>query len=276
MGKLFTPLTPSHYTPPSDTQPTALPRLIDIIRQNQKLVNSAHEEDGNKIRDGILQRAGPEMIDIAKKYWLPRDANGQITEKVLQQGLAEMINNCVYFAAGAQKPDKQIKFDFFYMHCVNLSVFYRAIVGNGKEQHWLSTEERARLLELKARTDLALYVSRGSPELRMDDIKNYVPKSGKLDTWEGIMKRANSLPDDDGHSSKLVRALFGGEQVCRPLEGELGIERLPVRGDMWLKAGNMAIDSVEMSGGSKWIRNAGWDSAWADVPARESGGDSRL
>jgi hypothetical protein len=273
MKQFLIPLDPKHYTPPTGSQPTPLAKLINDIRSNTKLVNSPHESDGNKVRDGILVRAGAEMIAEAKKWWIPRSStDGKITEQALQRGLAEMINTCVWFAGAAQRSDREVKFDFFYMHCVNLSVFYRALMSSS----WIDLEDRARLLEMKARTDLALYVSRGSPELRGDEINNYTPRTstGKLDSWESVIARVTALPNDDGHASKLIRALKGGEEVCVPWEKELKEDEMPVRGNMWLKLANMAIDSVE-AGGPKWVRNVGWDSAWEDVPLRKDR-ESRL
>lgn len=44
---------------------------------------------------------------------------------------------------------------------------------------------------------------------------------------------------DDGHASKLMRALAHGEEVSRPFEAKAKENGLPITGDMWLKIGNM-------------------------------------
>lgn len=77
-----------------------LPKLLDEIRTNGKLVDSAKWEDGNKIRDGILKRAPEEMINIAKQW--------TVAPEELEKKTVEMINNAVYFTATAQHPPKQV------------------------------------------------------------------------------------------------------------------------------------------------------------------------
>jgi len=82
----------------------------------------------------------------------------------------------------------------------------------------------------------------------------------------------NRLPDD-GHSSKLVRALANGERVCQEYEDAPEAKDWKIKGDMWLNLAHMAIDSVEATT-SKWVRNVGFEEAWKDVPqrgAREGG-----
>lgn len=47
-----------------------LPELLDEIRQDEKLSNAAHWEDGNKIRDGIMKRApdeGKKMLSMLSR-----------------------------------------------------------------------------------------------------------------------------------------------------------------------------------------------------------------
>lgn len=210
------------------------------------------------------------MIEVCKQWWIPRP----YTREAIERATAEMISTAAYFAGAAQRADREVKFDFFYMHCVNASVFFSAFVENMGREGGLKVEEVERLVEMKGWTDVVMYVSRGCPELRVEDVKGYVGKKGggeEGDSWEGVARRVDGL-EDDGHAVKLVRALGNGERVCGKWEGELGEDRLPVRGDMWRRLANMAIDSVE-GGGPKWVRDAGFDKAWVDVPAR---GQSRL
>lgn len=119
------------------------------------------------------------------------------------------------------------------------------------------------------RNDLAMYASRASPALLLDDIANY--QSARNDSWEGIVARVNRYRDD-GHASKLVRALAHGEQVCAKYEDKEGFM---IKGDLWRKLGNMAIDSVEADGPT-WVRSCGFEEAWKDVPKRKSGKLSRV
>ncbi|KIW68530.1 hypothetical protein PV04_04469 [Phialophora macrospora] len=230
----------------------SLVQLINSARANDKLRKSAHWEDGNKLSDGVFVRAPDEMIALASQW--------SVKPEELEQKTAEMINAAIYFTGAAQKPGKQVKFDFYYMHSVNCSIFFSAFV----KEPWMKVEDKARLLEWKGRIDLALYVSRACPELLIDEINNYQPKHPS-DGWSGIIRRVDQFLDD-GHASKLVRALANSEQACKPYEKQPE-DVFPIKGDMFLKLGHMAIDSVEASG-PKWVRSAGFEEAWEEIPAR--------
>jgi len=231
----------------------SLVQLLHETRANDKLRQSPHWDDGNKVRDGVFKRAPDEMIALASQW--------TVKPEELEQKTAEMINAAIYFAGAAQRPNKQVKFDFFYMHSVNCSIFFSAFI----KEPWLSAENKCRLLEWKGRLDLAMYVSRGCPELLIDEIKNYQPKRPE-DSWADIVRRVDKLPDD-GHASKLVRAIANGHQVCQPYEKEAE-DVFPIKGDdMWLQLGHMAIDSVETNG-PNWVRNTGFAQAWEEIPDR--------
>ncbi|KAL8684277.1 MAG: hypothetical protein Q9224_006470 [Gallowayella concinna] len=124
-----------------------------------------------------------------------------------------------------------------------------------------------------------MYASRRAPEPLLDEIVNYRPKNPD-GSWEEIFKRVIEH-EDDGHASKLVRALRHGEQICAAYDDH---PRFRVKGIMWLKLGHMAasssitqagypasarkltswpvaIDSVEDTGDT-WVRSAGFDEAW--------------
>lgn len=137
----------------------------------------------------------------------------------------------MYFTAAAQRPSKQVMFDFFYIHSVNSSIFFTKILA----LDFLDTRTKLRLLEAKGRLDLFLYISRNAPELYLDEITKY-PISND---WDAIIARGNRHPRDDGHLSKLIRALRNGESVCRPYEGRAGELGLKITGDAWLRIGNM-------------------------------------
>lgn len=230
----------------------SLVQLIHESRGDEKLRTSAHWEDGNKVRDGVLVRAPDEMIALASQW--------SVTPDQLEQKTAEMINAAIYFTGTAQKPTKQVKFDFYFMHCVNCSIFFSTFI----REPWLSEQDKCRLLEWKGRLDLAMYVSRACPEPLIDEIKTYKPKNPK-DGWKDIMRRVDKFPDD-GHASKLVRALAHSERACQPFGSEPD-DVFPIKGDMFLKLGHMAIDSVEASD-PNWVRSAGFEQAWEEIPER--------
>jgi len=91
-----------------------------------------------------------------------------------------------------------------------------------------------------------MYASRKSPSIHLNEIRNYKPK--KPSGWDEIEDRVCRL-EEDGHASKLVRALAHGQQVCKPYEDR---EEFRIKHDDWLQMGHMAIDSVEESE-PKWV-----------------------
>ena len=223
--------------------------LIDEVQQTKSLRDAA-DVSGNRIRDGIIKKDAQTMIDIASQFKISDAAD-------LQEKTAEMTNATAYFTGAAQNPPKLVKMDFFYMHCINASIFFSSFL----KQAWLNDENKIRLLEWKVRNDLALYASRGCPRLLLGEIKDYTPKISS--GWAGIFERVKNF-DDDGHAAKLVRALAHGQVICKPYENK---DAFRIKGDMWLQLGHMAIDSVE-SPAPKWVRSCGFEAEWAEVGNR--------
>lgn len=166
----------------------------------------------------------------------------------------------VYYTGAAQNPPHQVKFDFFYMHCVNSSIFFSNFLSTTNA--FLTPAVKRRLLEWKVWNDIVMYVSRGSPALLLNEIKNYKP--AKDSDWDDIYKRVIAH-EDDGHAAKLIRALAHGEQACKKHEDQPGFM---IKSDMWRKLGHMAIDSVE-AGEPRWVRSCGFEKAWEQIPLRE-------
>lgn len=77
-----------------------------------------------------------------------------------------------------------------------------------------------------------MYTSRGCAEPRLDDIFNYKPTK----SWDQVFSSVINHDREDGHAAKLVRTLAYGERLCKPFEQK---EAFPIKGDMWLKLGNM-------------------------------------
>ena len=252
MKRLVLPAEKAAAQTPSESLKT-MPELLTAIRADQKLSSAAHWDDNNKIRDGILVRAPEEMLRYAAQW---RVRPGELAEKT-----AEMMNACVYYTAAAQRPPKQVKFDFYLMHDVNASIFWSTF----NALPYVSEAQKIRLLEWKARSDLAQYAARRSPELLLEEVVTYVPKdleAGQAE-WKGILRRLMEF-DDDGHASKLGRAVANAQRESEPYEGR---DWCVVKSWMWEKIGNMIVDSVEDSGAT-WVRSAGFDEAWKDYEDR--------
>ena len=131
-------------------------------------------------------------------------------------------------------PSSSSRYDFYYMHCVNCSIFFDAFL----QQAWISNENKARLLEWKGRIDLCMYTSRRSPEPLIDEIVHYKPKIPG--SWDKVFERVQNH-HDDGHASKLVRALAHGEVLCKPYEND---SKFRIKEGMWLQLGHMGNRSV--------------------------------
>ena len=166
----------------------------------------------------------------------------------------------VYFTAAAQRPPHQVKFDFYYMHCITSSIFFSNFLAPANS--FITPTTKRRVLEWKVWNDIVMYASRRSPDLLLSEITEYTPK--KDSDWDKIILRVNRLRDD-GHVSTVIRALVSGQKSCQPYENRPGII---VKGDAWRKIGHMAIDSVE-AGEPHWTRSCGFDQAWRDVPLRD-------
>ncbi|GAB7349611.1 hypothetical protein MBLNU459_g0296t1 [Dothideomycetes sp. NU459] len=234
----------------SSQAPKTMVELIELAHADQSLLHKAADVDGNRIRDGIMKTAFDTMIGIVSQYRIPSAAQ-------LEEHVAAMTDATAYFTGAAQRPNKQVKMDFYYMHSLNNSVHFPALMATD-----ISDANKIRLLEWKVRTDVTLYASRGCPDLLLDEIVNYRPKQPK-DSWEQIIARVCEL-QDDGHAAKLVRALAHGAKICKKYEEK---DDFRIKGGMWLQLGHMAIDSVE-GPGPTWVRSCGYDSAWEEIADR--------
>lgn len=244
MNKFFLPAERAAKDRTDEPSKTIV-QLLDEIRADADIVAAPHWSDGNKLRDGIIGRAAEKMVSYASQYRVKSDE--------LERKTAEMTNAVAYYTAGAQRDQHQRMYDFYYIHCVNCSIFF----GSFLKQPWIREANKVRLLQWKVWNDLAMYASRKCPAIRMDLVRDYQPK--KPSGWDAIEDRVIAM-EDDGHAAKLVRALAHGQKVCRPYEDR---EEFRVKHDDWLQMGHMAIDAVE-AGEPHWVRSAGFDEAWGE------------
>jgi hypothetical protein len=114
------------------------------------------------------------------------------------------------------------------MHTVTSSLFFPIFFS----QPWISAQNKVRMLEWKGRFDLAIYASRRSPKLLIEEISNF----GTPLSWKEVFDTCMEKEGNDGHVTKMARALANGEKLSKPYEGK---EEFRIRGDMWLKLGNM-------------------------------------
>ena len=237
--------------------PTAKPKpmiqLIHEVRANETIRTAPRWSDfGNKMRDGVIGRAGEEMQSLAAQFWIRND------EKELERRTAEMISTCAYFAGAAQREGRKRKIDFFYMHSVTSSIFFTVLI----RQDWIKLEDRVRLVEWKARLDLAWYAVSGCAPLDGNAISGYSnPESdgmGWAELFDAVIKE-----HDDGHAAKFIRALKNGEDVAREFEQGEWEAYFPMKDDMWLKLARMCQDTTKsLPTDLKWVPFTGFEQPW--------------
>lgn len=232
--------------------------LVDLFKEaraNETIRTAARWDDFavTKMKKGVLGRSLKEMTQLAAKF--------RVAPEEVEERMAEMISCCAYMAGAPQREGKARKIDFFYMHDVTGSIFLTVLA----RQPWISTADKARMIEWKCRLDLAWYASCGVPELDERNISEYSGGPADGMDWNRLYKAINAM-HDDGHVAKFVRALKNGEEVSQPFEKDN--PAFPVKGDMWLRLARMAYDAtVGRPHEEKWIHFAGFDQAWAKVPA---------
>ncbi|KAI9689254.1 MAG: hypothetical protein M1820_010198 [Bogoriella megaspora] len=240
---------------PAPQPPKLLIDLLEEVRQNDTIRTAPRWTDfANKVRDGIIGRAGPEIAQLASQF--------RVEPSSIEQRMAEMISNCAYTAGAAQREGKPYKIDFFHMHDVTSSIFLTVLV----RQDWIDIATKVRLVEWKGRLDMVWYAASGSAKLDAKFINEYKGGPSEAWGWEKLYEAINSL-HDDGHVAKFVRAIKNGEDVCKPFEQGGRVAAYPVKGNMWLQVAKMAYDTTSnLSPEGKWIWATGFDQPWDQVP----------
>lgn len=116
------------------------------------------------------------------------------------------------------------------------------------------------------RLDLIQYIARGCPALHPDIVCTYTPARDETPASKPVdlLPRFHATRDD-GHTIKVVRSLLIAQEVSKPYAGKNWL-RLR-RDDDWLAVHYLLLDGVEGQS-SQWVRSAGFDEAWKDVPQR--------
>jgi hypothetical protein len=239
-------------------KPKSMLDLLNEVRSNDTIRNAPKWTDfGNKMRDGIVGRAGEQMASLASQFRIPLNQND------LERRTAEMISTCAYMAGAAQDktktPARKTKIDFFYMHTVTSSIFFSVII----RQDWIKLEDKVRLVEWKARLDLAWYAVSGCAPLDGSAISSYSSPESDGMGWAELFSAVNK-EHDDGHAAKFIRALKNGESEASKFENGEWEMYFPMRGDMWLRLARMCQDTTKnLPTDLKWVPFTGFDQPWA-------------
>ncbi|TEA15670.1 Oxidoreductase AflY [Colletotrichum sidae] len=221
----------------------------------------ARLEDGDKTADGVLARAKEPMLALLGRI--------RVTPEQLEEKTAEMFHAIVYVASGAAiRPPHHVKYDYFLMHHVNASPFY----PTANRQAWIPDAAKARLLEWKMRMDVVQYAARGCPSFSLDDILRYEAEI-RLEGSPRDMSKVLHDFGDDGHAIEQARATA----LCHELTRSYADRPWAVlRGDeTWRTVQHMVVDAVQ-GPGRLYVRGAGMEEVWKDVPLQWKFGDEFL
>lgn len=211
----------------------SLLQIIEGLGKDPAIRNGVkHTDPFNKIADGLLTRVGPgQLAPYLSQFTLGLDPSPDD----LQSKMIDLVYTCAYMLAGAQQPDKREAFDFITLHTATMCAFYPVILAQG----WLSSADKARLLEGGARTSAVMYAACGDPELHSRRILDYVPRYPDHG-WPELINRS-IVYRDEGHAAKLVRALWCIEQLGEPAPG------FPIAKADLIKIAHMGMDSIELA-----------------------------
>lgn len=240
------------------TPPSTLMEIIDSAKSQEAFLRGASSGSGDFGSAFLKPSFLPKVAAMAAQYRLDPKSNSPL--KDASTAVAEQMATLALVTMSSQNPAKRIKLDFYMIHVLNASLFLPAITSSPL----IPGEAAQRLVEWKARYDMLVYAQLRCPTLYPSETKGLQP-SAELSDWQAIFNAACAA-HDDGHLPKVVRALAGGEHYCKTFENE---PWCALKGDEWRRMAALAIESSETSGSEpQWIRNAGLNESWNDVPAR--------
>ncbi|KAF9874679.1 hypothetical protein CkaCkLH20_07816 [Colletotrichum karsti] len=241
-----------------------LVEILDACAADKKLVDSLHQDMFHVIdSEGLLGTSKVDVIEHASRF--------TVLESEIQLKSAELCNSTSYLMAGAQRLGKEPRADFFLLHTTNCSILVDSIV----QKDWIGRQGKARLLSWFGRYSIMLYIAMGCPKLDLSVVRTYKPRKGP-GGWADAIERGLNYKDD-GHGCKIIRALIHAQDVSRPYENR---PEFRVKQDDFVKAATAVAESwsledpVGRAGHDRkeaWIRFAGFDRAWDDVPSLEPG-----
>ncbi|RYC61654.1 hypothetical protein CHU98_g4560 [Xylaria longipes] len=258
---------------------------LNSLRNDPAVRNGVkHTDPFNKIADGLLTRvSGEQLAPYLSQFQLGSDPSPEN----LRRKMVDLMYTCAYVIGAAQQSGKREAMDFVTLHTATMCVFYPVFLA----EDWMSSREKARLLEAGARTSAVMYAACGSPALHPKRIFNYTPRH-QGDGWPELFHRA-IIYRDEGHAAKLVRALYCTEQLGEPAPG------CPISRPDLIKIAHMGMDSIEVAfdetdgntlpkaapgimqrvgnGGemvvnnmTRWVFYGGLEKAWDHVPELNS------
>jgi len=245
-----------------ETPVKSLLEIAQELRNDPEILGAIKPEDPlNKISEGLLKRVPDRLVPYLAQYRV------QPTQEDLEKKTKEMMQTSALIMGAAQNPAKAEGIDFLMMHGVTLGLFYQTFL----KQDWISLHNKKRLLEWKVWSDAVNYAGNVCPVLYTERITDYIPKRPQ-DGWPELIHRA-IIYGDDGHASKITRALLATEGLGEPEPG------FPLKKSDFVKIAHLTLDAIErlVKPGEfqspettvRWVRWCGLDGAWDNFPDLE-------
>lgn len=289
--------------PAPQRQPSKGVSLIEIIRQvyESPILKPVTPYDPNALinvrqKDALKDGREEEIKRICSQYYIDQSQG----EKEFEEKIEELIWVSTLLLFGTGKEGRKPRLDFFLMHIVTSSFFFKAYF-----RILTSPAHRAALLRAYLPTIPLLMMTRGRPIIKPDLLISYtaVPRPPILGSWAYKLDKSAigdpGVDDDynpwpamsesviyapDSHVLKTMRTLIFAAQKYGdvPPGGAIGafkanskakVETLAgtsrMDGSIFVRAAGMLMDSlgwVKYGQSAKdWDRSAlGWDEAWAN------------
>ncbi|KAF7183618.1 hypothetical protein CNMCM7691_003897 [Aspergillus felis] len=247
LDKVLKPAEQIRPSSPKEKKPML--QILNEMRSDASVTNAPNWDDMYKI-ETLCDRATNRLIHHISQF--------TVAEDEIDETIADIMDVNAYMTAASQNPTKELKLDFFFIHGVNATIFLSKLLS----LPFISTATKLRLLTWRGRNDLIMYACCRCPALDPARLTAYPVRQD----WETLFAKGMACPQEDGHISKMLRALAHAERVCAAMEREKG-RRFLMTGDAWLKLANICVDSVPDEG-SMFVRSAGWDEAWEEFGTR--------
>jgi hypothetical protein len=235
---------------PEETASKSAKEIVFEVANDRQLDHKVKWEDENKTK-ALLSSGGGSIIRAHAATWhCPEEKVSEKAHELQQLAIAAL--------AGAVRPEKEVKLDFFLMHAVTSSLFLPVFAG------CLPQDKAVRLLRDKLAVDLTYYVSRGRPAINLDQLLNYKSKKREFEEhengWFGIWDAVLDLSKyTDEHVVKTIRSLSYADQH----HIDIGL----LKQEMYLSVAKLVVDHITSV--SNWdFEGVGFEQNWKEWPDR--------
>ncbi|ORY98912.1 hypothetical protein BCR43DRAFT_471384 [Syncephalastrum racemosum] len=217
-------------------------KLANAIREDKELDGIVTYDNPNKFDATIQSEVATKKVKEAAGKWTIQENPAGV-----QQGLKDLYTAAMMMLGASGIRGGDIKFDFFLMHALTSIHAIHTLLPH------LTPREGVLLLQGHAIATLTYFISRGRPQLRVDEVLNYrqEEKEASLENpWFDIFDR--SIRAEEPHTIKVARACALGQIIYGHDKFQASYEKA------WL---NVARMNLEVDG--EWFfGGVGFDESW--------------